>query len=85
MAECQLTNAEGVIATWKAGSAMDAETGGWKFAEDQNICVRHQNTFLQMLSEYRGEDGGLTVEKSGRCPLEQVIRVVSVTRGGRPT
>lgn len=34
-----------------------------------------------MLIEYKGEDGDLTVEKSGRRPLEWVIKV-NVTRGG---
>ena len=34
-----------------------------------------------MLIGYKREDGDLTVEKSGRCPLERVIKV-HVARGG---
>ena len=34
-----------------------------------------------MLIGYKREDGDLTVEKSGRCPLERVIKV-NVARGG---
>lgn len=38
-------------------------------------------SFHKMLIEYKREDGDLTVEKSGRCPLERVIKV-NVARGG---
>lgn len=57
-----------VITARQAGGTVDAETGGWRFAEDQNIGVLLES-FHKALTERKREDGVLTVEKSGSRPL----------------
>ena len=83
--ECRLTNAEGM--TDIGHRYLAGRSQQWMLRLVGEVCWRSEywrNTrvsFHKMLIEYKGEDGDLTVEKSGGRPLEWVIKV-NVTRGG---